>query len=407
MDASDRTQEANDKLAKYYRSISPLLQPVRADLTRARKEESDVLKDVPTTLVLKELAEPRVTHIHKRGDFLRPGPVVMPAVPEIFPPLAGEKTNRLSLAKWLVDPGNPLTARVIVNRIWQMHFGQGLVKTAEDFGTQGERPSHPELLDWLATEFVQLHWDCKALHRLIVTAATYRQSSRISAAKLQADPENRLLARGPRFRLPAELIRDNALEIAGLLSRKIGGPSVFPYQPPGLWGEVGILDLGVGDWVVSPGEESRRRGLYTFWRRSIPYPAFAVFDAPSREHCTVRRLASNTPLQALVTLNDPVFFGAARGLARRILREGGSSTESRIDYGIRLCLARHATAPEIERLLEFADLQSRQFSLNCQAAERVTAADGPSVAADDPINLAVWTMIANVLLNLDGVFVQS
>jgi hypothetical protein len=377
-------------------------------LTVARKEESDVLKDVPTTLVLKDLSEPRVTHIHKRGDFLRPGEVVVPAVPSIFPSLPpGERTNRLTLAKWLVDPANPLTARVIVNRLWQMHFGQGLVKTAEDFGTQGERPSHPELLDWLATELVQQHWDCKALHRLIVTSAAYRQASHVSAAKFQADPENRLLARGPRFRLPAELIRDNALEIAGLLSRKIGGPSVFPYQPPGLWGEVGILDLGVGDWVVSVGEASHRRGLYTFWRRSIPYPAFGVFDAPSREHCVVRRLASNTPLQALVTLNDPVFFEAARGLAQRILHEGGESTESRLNYGIRLCLGRNATALEIERLLAFADQQMDQFTVNCQAAERIVGSDGGRADSDDPVHLALWTIIANVLLNLDGVFVQS
>ena len=267
---------------------------------------------------MKERDQPRETHVLARGNFLNPGEKVMPAVPAILPPLpAGEPANRLTLARWLVSPENPLTARVAMNRVWEQYFGHGLVETVEDFGTQGERPTHPELLDWLATEFVRQGWSLKAMHRLIVTSATYRQSSRATPELIERDPYNRLLARGPRFRVPAETVRDMALEVSGLLSPKIGGPSVFPYQPDGIWTQIYSGDK----WEISKGEDKYRRGLYTFWRRTSPYPAFMSFDAPSRELICARRLRSNTPLQALTTLNDPSFVEAAEALARRIMKE--------------------------------------------------------------------------------------
>ena len=291
----------------------------------------------------------RVTHILKKGNFLDPGDVVGPGVPQSLPPFPeGEPKNRLGLARWLVDPQNPLTARVAVNRYWAQIFGVGLVETEEDFGTQGEPPSHPELLDWLAVQYRESGWNTKSLLRLIVTSATYRQSSRVSPGLLEKDPRNRLLARAPRVRLEAEMVRDQALALSGLLSRGIGGPSVFPPQPPGLWQ---AAFNGERTWSTSQGEDRYRRGLYTFWRRTVPYPSMAVFDAPSREICAIRRVRTNTPLQSLVTLNDPVYVEAAQALARRIVGDGGTTVLSRARHGLQLCLGRPPRPEQVEPLV--------------------------------------------------------
>ena len=263
-----------------------------------------------------------------RGAYDKPGEKVQPGVPAVLPPLpAGAPNNRLGFAQWLVDPANPLTARVTVNRFWQMYFGTGLVKTVEDFGSQGEWPSHPELLDWLATEFVRTGWDVKAMQKLIVTSATYRQSSKVTPELLQRDPENRLLARGPRFRLPAEMIRDQALAVAGLLVEKLGGPSVKPYQPAGLWKELAMQDM---DYVQSKGDDLYRRSLYTFWKRTVAPPDDDDFDAAERETCVVRETRTNTPLQALDLMNDVTFVEAARVLGQRMMKEGGATPDARL-----------------------------------------------------------------------------
>ena len=302
--------------------------------------------------------------------------------------------NRLGLALWLTDPANPLTARVTVNRIWEQYFGRGLVETSDDFGTQGERPTHPELLDWLATEFQRLDTRLKPLHRLIVTSSTYRQSSRLTRQLREADPYNRLLARGPRFRLEAEMVRDVALAASGLLSRKVGGPSVFPYQPEGIWDNPYSDDR----WKESDGEDRYRRGLYTFVRRTAPYPSLTVFDAPSREFCTARRVRTNTPLQALNTLNDPAFFEAARALAARTLREAPPADAERLTRAFRLCMARAPSDDEVKTLLAYQQRERARFEKDAQAARQVLA-DGSS--AGDAAERAAWTMVANVLLNLD------
>src|SRR5439155_346261 len=335
LEGARRTAEQQDLVARYYRSIAPELAPVRIRLDQHREGWEQTTS--PTTLVMREVSEPRKTHVFMRGSFLKKGREVAPGVPAALHPLqAGESPNRLALAKWLVDTENPLVGRVTTNRIWMEHFGRPLVATPEDFGNQGAPPTHPELLDWLATELVAQGWSIKKMHRLMVTSATYRQSSRVTPALRERDPGNELYSRGPRFRMDAEMIRDSALTIAGLLSPKLYGPSVFPPQPGGLLEELYVPD----HWTTSLGEDRYRRGLYTFWKRILTYTSFTVFDAPSRETACVRRTPTNTPLQALNLLNDPVFLEAARGLARRILTEAGPDARDRIAYGFRLCVAR-------------------------------------------------------------------
>jgi hypothetical protein len=295
-----------------------------------------------------------------------------------------------------VDTNNPLVARVTVNRFWEQFFGHGIVETSEDFGVQGERPTHPELLDWLATEFMSQGWSMKTMHRLIVMSAAYRQSARITTALLERDPYNRLMARGPRFRMEAEMIRDVALASSGLLSRKIGGPSVFPLQPEGVWN----IPYNDDRWITSEGEDRYRRGLYTFVRRTSPYPGLTTFDAPSREFCTVRRVRTNTPLQSLTTLNDPAFFETARALARRLMTEGGSSPQSRVAHGFRLVVARRPNDKETNGLIRLFQHELDRFTKDKTAASKVNGAPlAPS--ADASAELAAWTMVANILLNLD------
>ena len=414
--ADQLSEEQKSELMAYYRTISPELSKIKDQVAELKKSEKELLKEIPTTLVMEEKPEPRKTKIQVRGNFLNESELVVPGFPAVLNSAPANATiNRLTLARWLVSPENPLTARVMVNRLWELHFGNGLVKTMEDFGSQGERSSNSELLDWLAVEFMQpdsqhstlnsqppCGWDMKALHKLMVTSAAYRQTSRVDEKQLELDPFNRLLSRGPRFRMEAEMIRDNALAISGLLNKKIGGPSAFPYQPAGLWGEIGNKDYGIGEWTVSQGEELYRRGIYTFWRRSIPYPAFVGFDAPSRQQCTAQRPRSNTPLQALTTLNDPSFFEAARALAQRLMDEGGKDAEARVTYGFRLCLARSPTAKERTRLTALFEQQWANFKADGKAAETLARfGHAPAPVGLDASELAAWTIVANVLLNLD------
>jgi len=319
-------------------------------------------------------------------------------VPAALPPLPkGAPRNRLGLARWLVAPDNPLTARVTVNRQWQAFFGRGLVRTTEDFGLQGESPTHPQLLDWLAVEFVKRGWSLKALHRLIVTSATYRQSSQVTPELLKKDPQNLLLARGPRVRLEAELVRDAALRASGLFSPKLGGPSVFPPQPPGVTSEGTFGGL---PWTVSPGGDRYRRGLYTFSKRTAPFAMFNTFDAPSGEACVARREVSNTPLQALTLLNDPVFIEAAQALGRSaaapVANAPGSPDEARAARLFRQCLTRPPEPDELKLLVKFYRDQRQRFA---NSKLNVTGLAGPGVG--DPVERAAWTATARALLNTD------
>ena len=351
------------------------------------------LPPIPSTLVMRERARPRPTFIHLGGDFTRKGAPVKPGVPAILHPLhAGRKPNRLDLAKWIVDPKNPLTARVTVNRLWQRYFGLGIVETENDFGTQGTPPSHPDLLDWLATELVAKRWSLKAMHRLIVTSATYRQSSKHRPELATIDPRNRLLARQSRLRLDAEVVRDNALAASGLLVNRIGGPSVFPPQPEGVYAFTQLNK----NWKASKGPDRYRRGMYTYFWRSAPHPGLMAFDAPEANTACTRRNRSNTPLQALTLLNDEAYFEFARGLARRGLRQSGDDA-GRLRSLFRLCLGRLPSAGEQQRLERFLAAQLAGFRTAPMAEVARLAPSG----ASEPRRAAAWTMVARVLLNLD------
>jgi hypothetical protein len=400
-----RSAEENEAVSLHYRAkVSPERKPLRDEIASLEKARPVI----PLLPVMVELPadKRRATHLLNKGNFLDPGATAEPGVPSAFHPLAADAPrDRLGLARWLVDPRNPLTARVAVNRLWAQVFGLGLVETEEDFGTQGEPPSHPELLDWLAIEYARCGWDTKALLRLIVTSSTYRQSSRVTPELLAKDPRNRLLARSPRYRLEAESIRDQALALSGLLSRKLGGPSVFPPQPDGLWQ---AAFNGQRTWTTSAGRDRHRRGLYTFWRRTVPYPSMAAFDAPSREICSVRRTRTNTPLQAFVTLNDPVYVEAAQAMARRIVREGGTSVEDRVRYALKLALGRPPQSEQVARLAELYESELGRYRNDARAALALaTEPLGPLPEGMDPAELAAWTTVANVLLNLDAVLTRG
>jgi hypothetical protein len=323
---------------------------------------------------------------------------VSPGLPAGLPPLPpGAPNNRLGFARWLVDPSNPLTARVTVNRFWQLYFGAGLVRTTEDFGSQGEWPSHPELLDWLATEFVRTGWDVKAMQRLIVTSAAYRQSSKVTPELRQRDPENRLLARGPRLRLSAEMIRDQALAASGLLVERPGGPSVRPYQPPNLW-----KDLTEEKYVQDHGEALYRRSLYTFWKRTIAPPAMLTFDAAGRETCVVRVSRTNTPLQALNLMNDVTYVEAARVLAERVQKEGGGGADGRLTLAFRLVAARTPRPAELRILRAGLEEHLARYRADRPAALKlVSAGESPSDGRLDVAELAAYTAVASMILNLD------
>ncbi len=374
------------------------------ELKALQAQKDDLVKQIPTTMVMAEMKKPRDTFILARGDYRNQTDKVQPGVPAILPPLPKDAPlNRLTLAKWLVDPGHPLTSRVAVNRYWQSYFGVGLVKTQEDFGVQGEPPVNPELLDWLATEFIRTGWDVRAMQRLIVTSATYRQSSKTNEALREKDPENRLLARGPRVRLQAELIRDTALAASGLLNDAIGGPSVLPYQPKGIWEELAFGDGFSGQsYEQSHGPDLYRRGMYTLWKRTAPPASLATFDAPDREKCTARRAQTNTPLQALVLLNDPTYVEASRALAQRALLEGGKDANARIAYAFRLATARKPTKQEIKVLRTLLDGRLKAYQQDRPGALKLLAvgesARNPRL---DVAELAAYTTVASVIFNLD------
>jgi mono/diheme cytochrome c family protein len=394
---------AAERLAalKYYlASVALELKPARDQLASLKKQLAD-LKPETTVPVLAELPANarRKTKVQMRGNYLDLGAEVSEGVPEAIFPLPPEAPrDRLALARWLVSDDNPMTARVVVNRAWEQVFGSGLVPTSEEFGSQGEPPTHPELLDWLATELVAQHWDLKQILRLLVTSSTYRQTSKVTPDGLRLDPGNQWLARGPRFRLPAETVRDQALAIAGLLSPKIYGPPVRPPQPSsGLNAAFG----GKIDWQTSMGDDKYRRALYTSWRRSNPYPSMATFDAPNREICTVRRTRTNTPLQALVTLNDPVYVEASQALARRMAVAGKEKVD-RIKLGVKLCLSREPSEREVERLSRLYDDAFSRFAGDPDKAKKMaTDPLGPAKDGSNLADLAAWTVVANVLLNLD------
>jgi len=358
------------------------------------------VRGVPTP-IMRELPEGkrRTTHIQLRGNYLDTGKQVTPGLPETFHPLPqGAELDRLGLAKWLVDENNPLTARVVINHFWEKVFGVGIVRTNEEFGSQGDPPTHPRLMDWLATEFMASGWDVKHMLKLMVTSAAYRQTSRVTDTLLERDPANRLLARGPRFRLPAETIRDQALAASGLLSDKMFGPPVKPPQPN--LGLKAAFGSGI-DWKTSTGEDRYRRGLYTTWRRSNPYPSMSTFDAPNREVCILRRDRTNTPLQALVTLNDPVYIEASQALARRVANHAGP-IEEKVAYALRLTLSRDASAAEVQALVKLYDQARADFAeRKDDAAKMATDPLGALPKGADAVDLAAWTVVANTLLNLD------
>ncbi len=397
--------DENEPRRAHIRQLESFIQTVgdQAPEAAASKRRLDQLRaETPamvTTLVMRDEPKPRDSHILNRGSFLSPGDPVDPGVPASIGELKSQsRANRVSLAHWLTDPANPLTARVAVNRLWEHHFGRGLVETSEDFGTRGTPPSHPELLDYLATEFVSRRWSVKAMHRLIVTSAAYKQSARVTSPVIEADPSNVWLSRGPRVRLTGETIRDQALAIGGLLSLKMGGPPVFPVQPEGIWQN----PYSDNTWTASPGEDRVRRSIYTYWKRSSPYPSFVTFDAPTRQVACTRRPRTNTPLQALTTLNDPVFFEAAAGLARRITSLSDSRPETRVDFAVRACTARSPDPAERTRLLALFTQQLEAFKAEPTAAKQlIEGAMGRSAPPVNQAELAAWTIVANVLLNLD------
>ena len=407
-DPAGRSDAARARLADHHRrAVAPETADARASLAEKRAALGAIK---PAKLpVMEELPDDkrRVTRVQLRGNWQDLGAEVKPGVPEVFgvpvEPSSNGRIDRLALAKWLVDPANPLTARVAVNRIWERLFGTGLVATSEEFGSQGDAPSHAALLDWLAVEFVERGWDTKAILREIVGSAAYRRRSKPDPSVAARDPDNRLLASGPRVRLSAEVIRDQALSAAGLLSRKKGGPSVNPPQPS--LGLSAAFGSGI-DWKTSQGEDRWRRAIYTTWRRSNPYPSMAAFDAPNREVCTIRRPRTNTPLQALVTLNDPVYVEAAQALARRMVREGGATEAERVTRGFRLVLGRQPTAVEVERLLRLhAEALADYRAVPEEARKFATDPLGPAPEElGDLSDLAAWTVVANVLLNLDETF---
>ncbi len=390
--------EERNLLEQHFLRICPELASEREVIAnlRARKPA------LPTTLVLSERSSDNVrpTFVHRRGEFLQPTDPVGPALPSILPPLPdGVSADRLSFARWLVQPNHPLTARVVVNRNWAAFFGRGIVRTVEDFGIQGDLPSHPELLDWLARRWIGDGWSVKALHRRIVTSAAYRQAAVISEAAIQRDPDNVLLSRGPSFRLEAELVRDQVLAVAGLLSTKMYGPSVFPSQPPGVTTEG---TYGPLQWKVSHGEDRYRRGLYTFMKRTAPFAMFATFDAPSGEECVARREVTNTPLQALTLLNDELILDAAAALADR-LTQWNASMDERLSWLWRCCLTRPAADEELRALKQFFE---RQYERATRGQVKLESLLATRTQIPNAAEWTAWVLTARAVLNLHECLVK-
>jgi hypothetical protein len=397
----DRKPEQARRLAAHYRSFAPELNEVRGQLAAAEKALADYEASLPRCIVSVAMPTPRTVRILPRGNWLdESGEVVKPALPSYISPQypARERLTRLDLAQWLVSRENPLTARVFMNRLWKQFFGIGLSKSLDDLGSQGEWPTNPELLDWLACEFMDQGWDVKAMVRTIVNSRTYRQSSAATREQLARDPENRELARQGRYRLDAELVRDNALAISGLLSDQIGGPSTRPYQPEGYWEN---LNFPSRQYVADTGRNEYRRGLYTWWQRSFPHPSMIAFDAPTREECAADRPRSNIPQQALVLLNDPTYVEAARVFASRLLTQGGRDDASRIGWAWRQALQRPPRPDELATVTRLLSRHREQFERDRPAAEALLKVGlEPSPQDADACELAAWTSVARVILNL-------
>lgn len=405
------------KLREFYRQkVHPKGRQIAKAFEEVENKRKRIRSEIPKAMVMAERPETRATHVMLKGNFLIPGDEVQAAVPAVLHPLPSNSdtkegtasenrvANRLDLARWLVDRDNPLTARVLVNRLWLAYFGQGLVSTIEDFGSQGARPTHPELLDWLAAELMDSGWNLRHLERLILESAAYRQSAKVDADALASDPLNLWMARAPRYRLSAEGIRDLCLQASGLLTEKVGGPSVFPPQPDGTW----AMTYSGEKWTAALDDNRWRRGMYTFWRRTAPYPTFMLFDAPSREVCITMREKSNTPLQALAVLNDPVFVEAASALARCMLELPGADAAERIDHGFLRCTSRLPKPQEREVLLQLFAQELAYYRSDPDAAMQMAENGGPQPTQDyDEVELAAWTVIANVLLNLDETLTRS
>jgi len=388
----DEKVKVLDTRVKALEEKDPERKKLAAELAKLKKARPRAT----TALVMSQRKSPRVTRRFVQGDFTRPSEVVQPGTPaalHAFPKT--EKPSRLDFARWVADQNNPLLARVTINRMWQRYFGKGLVETENDFGIQGTPPSHPKLLDWLATEFIRAGWSRKSMHRLIVNSATYRQSSNARPDAKKTDPRNKLLARQARLRLDAEIIRDVALASSGLLSRKMGGPGVFPPQPSG------CMNLGQHrkNWKPSSGEDRYRRAIYTYRWRATPHPALKVFDTPDAFACNTRRLRSNTPLQALTLLNDPAFFEISTGLARRMIKEGQGNDARKLEFGFRLCVSRDPDAEELKVLTDLLHQQKTEFGENSQLTKELLA--GQVTDGLPATDLAAWTVVARVLLNLD------
>jgi mono/diheme cytochrome c family protein len=410
LDRSKRTPEQRKQLRDYFvehawSKAQAELAPLRQRLTAIEAEKKKLDQQMPVTYVFRETPTPVQAYILKRGEYDQRGTKVGRDTPAFLPALPAGVKDRLVLARWMLSAEHPLTARVAVNRYWQQLFGTGLVRTAEDFGVQGEPPSHPELLDWLAVEFRESGWDTKAMLKLLVTSAAYRQSSRVTKDRLAKDAGNRLLSRGPRFRLDAETLRDQALFVSGLLVERLGGPSVKPPQPPGLWKAVAFVGSNTMNFVADHGHEKvHRRSLYNFWKRTSPPPQMTSFDAPSREACTVRRERTNTPLQALVLLNETQYIEAARALAGRTLRDGGKTPEEQIAYLFRLATSRRPDAKELAELTAaLKDLRAEYAAKPAEAARLIAIGETKPDDRISPTDLAAWTMLASTVLNLDEV----
>jgi len=383
----------------YIEYVDTQAKQIKAELLEIPKKLAELEKAMPLTMVMGEMSPRRPTHILKRGQYDQLGEVVTPGVPGIFAALPTTVSTRLELAQWLTNPNHPLTSRVAINRWWEMFFGTGLVETAEDFGVQGSLPSHPELLDWLALELIKKNWNMRDILKQIVLSATYRQSSNINAIASEKDPKNRHLSHGTRNRLPAETVRDNALAISGLLVDQLGGPSVKPYQPDGLWEDVSVerrekykADLGDGLY---------RRSMYTFWKRTCPPPGMAAFDAPDRETCVIRRARTNTPLQALVLLNDPTYVEAGRKFAEQILLKTNDN-QARFELAFQMALCRSPKAEEVDILLKILQTAEKRFTSDLVAANNLTSIGYSK--RNEKLNastLAAWTTITCLILNLD------
>lgn len=410
-----RTDEQQRSIRDHYLRFvhgksRPIFAPLQAELDGIGKRRKDVENRIPTTLVMKERMQPKAAYVLKRGLYDQKGDQVERRTPSALPPMAEDLSrDRLGLARWLISDEQPLTARVTVNRFWQQLFGTGLVKTSEDFGNQGERPSHPELLDYLATRFQKSGWDVKALMKQMVLTSTYRQAATVRAGSLRKDPDNRWLSRGPRFRLDGEVLRDQALSLAELLVHKLGGPGVKPPQPGGLWRAVGYSSSNTARFKADTEHEKvHRRSLYTFWKRTAPPPQMTTFDAPSREECRVRRERTNTPLQALLLMNDPQYVEAARCFAERILREGGKTDEARIAWALECATCQPPSTDDIADVRALLQSERKAFAAEPEAAKQLIAIGVGKATADcAPDELAAWTMAANLILNLDAVLTKG